>query len=190
MAKFGLPTPSACYAASIGIRDRSAAIRTGESFDRHGGGTYTDFIRWLNTTETAVLAREVDPATARLLVQRAADLAATPAALRLLATGEGTITADLRGIAYDRWPRLRALPTPSALQLRREPDNPHDTNAIAVLDRQGRMLGYVAREIARSVAPLVDTGSTVTARLIDRTSGPQEGPGHARMEIRCTGHTT
>jgi hypothetical protein len=38
-----------------------------------------------------------------------------------------------------------------ALRLRREPDNPHDPNAVAVLLESGEPLGYVPRELAPEV---------------------------------------
>ena len=42
------------------------------------------------------------------------------------------------------------------LTLRREPDNPHDPNAVAVFDRKGRtMIGYVPKQDARRIAALL-----------------------------------
>lgn len=75
---------------------------------------------------------------------------------------------------------------PTVLQLEREPDNSYDANAIAVLDGTGNRLGYVAREIARSVAPLLDAGDAVTAQLVSRTPGSHGRPGDATIEIRCS----
>lgn len=50
------------------------------------------------------------------------------------------------------------------LDLSREPDNPHDANAVRVLWR-GRMLGYVPRAQNQALAWAMDRGEPVTARV-------------------------
>jgi len=50
---------------------------------------------------------------------------------------------------------------PIGVTLVREPDNRHDENAISIrLDRwrPGMMIGYVPRDIAAKLAPMIDTG--------------------------------
>jgi len=54
--------------------------------------------------------------------------------------------------------------TPIAVNLEREPNNRHDRNAIAVrLDRWrvGTMVGYVPRDVAAKLAPLMDSRTIV-----------------------------
>lgn len=51
-----------------------------------------------------------------------------------------------------------------ALTLVREPDNPHDGNAVRV-EWRGRMLGYLPRAENRSVAAEMDRGTAVSARI-------------------------
>lgn len=51
------------------------------------------------------------------------------------------------------------LPTPHALVLYREPDNPHDDNAVQVWtewDDQLERLGYIARDQAAELGPELD----------------------------------
>jgi hypothetical protein len=50
----------------------------------------------------------------------------------------------------------------SALELRRDRDNPHDRNAIAVLAR-GEQVGWVPRELAAELAPDIDAGTPWSA---------------------------
>jgi hypothetical protein len=50
------------------------------------------------------------------------------------------------------------------LDLVREPDNPHDRNAVRV-EWQGRKLGYVPRTENGALAWAMDRGETVTARI-------------------------
>ncbi len=53
----------------------------------------------------------------------------------------------------------------TVLALRREPDNPHDANAIEILGPGGVRLGYVPRAAAREYAPMMDEGADIEARI-------------------------
>ena len=59
------------------------------------------------------------------------------------------------------WPELK---TGDALELSREPDNPHDANAIRVAWR-GRVLGYVPRSQNAALAGGLDRGAALRARI-------------------------
>ena len=63
--------------------------------------------------------------------------------------------------AKDVWPSLRVG---DVLELRRDPGNPHDGNAVRVLWR-GRMLGYVPRRENAALAWGMDRGERVGARI-------------------------
>jgi hypothetical protein len=52
------------------------------------------------------------------------------------------------------------------LKLRREPDNPHDADAVAVHLPDGLMLGYVPRVANTPVARLLDGGRPVRAEIV------------------------
>ena len=53
----------------------------------------------------------------------------------------------------------------------REPNNPHDPNAIRVA-AVGKFLGYIPKDIARTVAPQMDEGSNLMARFVCRNEAP------------------
>jgi hypothetical protein len=74
------------------------------------------------------------------------------------------------------WPQLRAG---DALELVREPDNPHDANAVRV-DWRGHKLGYVPRRENAAVAWGLDRGVRLRARI----SRLDEHPNPARR-IGC-----
>jgi len=65
------------------------------------------------------------------------------------------------GEAAAVWPLLQPG---DALELVREPDNPHDANAVRVQWR-GRKLGYVPRAQNGALAWAMDRGERVTARI-------------------------
>ncbi len=55
--------------------------------------------------------------------------------------------------------------------MRREPDNPHDPNAIAV--HYGNLqLGFFNKKLAAHLAPLIDGGARYRARVASLTGGP------------------
>jgi hypothetical protein len=71
---------------------------------------------------------------------------------------------------------------PLKAELRREPNNTHDENAIAVrlLDKPWRRfhIGYLPRAVAAELAPKLDSGeleiSSVTVEAIDTDAGKGE----------------
>ena len=60
-----------------------------------------------------------------------------------------------------------------ALTLKRDPTNPHDSNAIQVL-WQGHMLGFVPRRENKAVARAMDRGDPLVARVV--ALRPEESP--------------
>jgi hypothetical protein len=102
--------------------------------------------------------------TAGIALLAAALLAAPPDApaqsVKLLVQ-----SSPLAGFRYadaaQAWPELR-LGDP--LELVREPDNPHDRNAVRV-DWRGRKLGYVPRAENEALAWAMDRGERLSARI-------------------------
>lgn len=62
-------------------------------------------------------------------------------------------------------------------RLEREPDNPHDPNAVSVWFLDGR-LGYLQKSVAEKLAPLMDAGRTFDAVFVSRNEwAPYENVG-------------
>jgi hypothetical protein len=68
---------------------------------------------------------------------------------------------------------VRALPHGEQLDLRREPGNPFDGNAISIYAR-GRRVGYVRREQNQALAAMLDRGDKLVATLHRKT--PERWP--------------
>lgn len=63
----------------------------------------------------------------------------------------------------------------SVLTLRRDADNPHDPNAIAVHVENGEQLGWVPRELAAELAGDLDAGRPWAALVLrERRASPRE----------------
>jgi hypothetical protein len=80
--------------------------------------------------------------------------------LRLLVQ-ESPLAGYRYAAAAEVWPLLRVG---DALELSREPDNPHDANAVRVQWR-GRQLGYVPRRENAALAWGLDRGELLRARI-------------------------
>ncbi|MBV9439213.1 MAG: DEAD/DEAH box helicase [Candidatus Eremiobacteraeota bacterium] len=75
------------------------------------------------------------------------------------------------GISFERRQDLAGgLRAGDPLQLRREPDNPHDRNAVGVWSG-ALQLGFVKRAIAARIAPNIDAGERYTAEVTALTGG-------------------
>ena len=67
--------------------------------------------------------------------------------------------SKLVGVTFEgRQDVIPTLVVGEELVMRREPDNPHDANAIRVWTQDGRDVGHIRKEIAADIAPLIDAG--------------------------------
>lgn len=83
--------------------------------------------------------------------------------------------AGLQYYDYDTVDELigRILPKRGdRLQLVRQPDNPHDGNAVEIRWRNGRLLlGHLPRDPARQIAPLLDAGRSIRCYAMNPGDG-------------------
>jgi hypothetical protein len=63
----------------------------------------------------------------------------------------------------------------------REPHNPYDANAVALLSLYGAPVGYVQRSVAPTVAAAMDAGEVVFAKVV---RAPNLRNGRMRMRLR------
>jgi hypothetical protein len=190
MAKYGVATEPACYASSVGVRNRDDALALGDLFPTMFGVNLPLFLAWVSTLAPGDVTGHVSPDTARLFLDRAAALLTPQDALDLLVTESGNLFVPLRGIGPMRTAAVvQQLSIGDDVTLVREYDNRADENAIAVITAGRTKVGYVAREVARVLAPLLDLeeGPRVAAVLATRpttAAGTAEDDVHAALEAR------
>jgi HIRAN domain-containing protein len=99
----------------------------------------------------------VDPASGRYLARDAPELAA-----------RGLRVAGVAGAAHHHADALAsdAVAPGRQLALRRDADNPHDPNAIAVHPVGGEQVGWIPRAVAAELAPDLDAGRPWTAIVL------------------------
>ena len=94
----------------------------------------------------------------------------------------------IAGVSFEgRQDVIAGLRAEAPLELRRQPDNPHDCNAIAVY--YGNLqLGFFNKRLAARLAPLIDSGARYRARVASltggaRSSGSTESARHRGVNI-------
>ena len=91
--------------------------------------------------------------------------------------GQATLliqSSPLAGSQFHALPDVVAkIRVGDSLTLKRQPDNPHDSNAIQVL-WQGQLLGFVPRRENKAVARAMDRGEPLVARVV--ALRPDESP--------------
>lgn len=92
---------------------------------------------------------------------------------RTAATRAGLWSFAVRGMSHHKSAAMRGDFTPGTLvRLVREPDNPHDSNAIAVYaPNASNPAGYVPRGYAKRLSKVLDAGADMVAVSV-RGSGP------------------
>jgi single-stranded-DNA-specific exonuclease len=87
----------------------------------------------------------------------------------------GTYTLHVVGESHYEDAVKRCRPG-DRLILKREPENPYDKNAVAVLGENGEQIGYLGRDNAEWVARLMDEGKSLEARVKWVTGGTRDKP--------------
>lgn len=79
------------------------------------------------------------------------------------------------GVTFEnRQAAIADLTAGAPLTLKRQPENPHDANAILLCADGGREIGYIRAEIARYIAPAIDAGARYKAQATAITGGLRE----------------
>ena len=72
---------------------------------------------------------------------------------------------------YSRQRLIKRLRVGTVLKLVRDPGNRNDPYAIEVCTRNGKMLGYLNRNLAEEISPQIDSGSHIVCVVSDLTGG-------------------
>ncbi len=73
------------------------------------------------------------------------------------------------------------------LELRRDPENTHDPNAIAVHSGDGEQVGWVPRELAEELAPKLDAGEIWSAIVLREQRRSPRDPRHGLTMLMAPG---
>ncbi|MFD4760920.1 hypothetical protein ACFWOJ_19110 [Streptomyces sp. NPDC058439] len=98
MLKYGVGSPAACYASSIGIHNRATATTLAANCP-YPESTFRQFLDWLSQLATEEITTLIDPDSARLLI-RSTERRSPRAAQAAILSGNRTFTCPLRGIRH------------------------------------------------------------------------------------------
>lgn len=153
--KFGVNTPSACLARSIGIKNRDIALLLSQKSNSSHG---RDFIKWVaNLTNEDINGFEVNPFDAQNILNVAIKLAPN----RYIDTPE-SFEFSIKGVTFENNRKLNSLSVEieDSLLYEREPNNQFDPYAIKLYKNDGE-LGYVPREYSRILSVELDINQTL-----------------------------
>jgi superfamily II DNA/RNA helicase len=173
MIKYGVPDPIAAWAMSAGIPTRQTAILLAGAFGRESDAlTHENFVAWLANLSDDALRHDYGVTGFILedLRYKLGSMAINPL-LRPIEPLRKMLPLQTRvaGIYYEnRHFAARRVRTGDALDLRRDYDNPVDPNAIGVYHRAGQ-LGFLPKDLAQRLAPELDAGEAITARVVSVT---------------------
>ena len=189
MLRHGVASPEASWAMRLGVTSRRAAMSM--AADCPAGIGFADFAAWLSGIDAAMLSRRYG--------------AEEGDATRIMAAASGILPNRLvrNGCGPDAVPEMRTtvactgsanapatglrIPPGEPLRLERDYDIRHDRNAIAVQAR-GTLLGYLDRDTAGYLAPMIDCGADIAADVAgDDSGGPRRasgGNGIVRIVVR------
>ncbi|MEU9074526.1 DEAD/DEAH box helicase [Kitasatospora sp. NPDC048538] len=194
MLKYGVDSAAACYAFTLGVDRRGAAIELAEHCPLDAP-TFADFRIWLSGLSADELTALTDPDTAARLI-RSTERHSPRTVQKTILGGRGTFTTPLRGVRHaDSARHLAGLPEGTFLGLFRDRGNSADPNAIAV-EHDGRRLGWIGRDTARPLALALDDPHApyVTARLhtdarrLAAAEGLDQIAAHDRIHLDVTLH--
>lgn len=190
MVRYGVPTPKATWAMTLGCPSRElASVLAGVFVEEYGTTVgFATFIDWLSamTEEDLVFRFGATRNEAEVMMRRVNVLVPSDRSVtESLRAGLGTYETKVVGLGYSNRSALLPLVTTGAtLALRRDYGNQYDANAIEVLHGSS-VLGYMPRGTARLIAPQMDAGFTATA-IVDEVTRPR-GPVSIRVRINTAG---
>ena len=82
--------------------------------------------------------------------------------------------------------RKGSLEENAGLDLVREPENPYDPNAIAVIAPDGRQVGFLPQDVAQTVSPNMENGKHYRAYVASVTGGNADSFYGINLKIVCT----
>jgi hypothetical protein len=184
MLKFGVPTPGACFASSMGVSVRADAIGIGALFATTGGFTYQMFRAWLDIVPPQELIAASSITAADRLLARAGRRRPSASVLDMIGRGESE--AVLRAVVPDANQAAALRTEPGApVALRRAPTF-DDPEHVVIEDARNQNVGHLDPGDAHTVAPLLDSGVLDGAAVVHERRTLRSGRMLLRISVELT----
>lgn len=166
MAKFGVNTPYACWAMSLGILSRNVAQKVGEFYieEQGEGEDFNNFIEWFKTLDREkFLKLGISEYHLEVLERKVAKLNVSDISkYEYVYTNikKSGILTKIRGLEFEgRLENFEGVEEGSVLHLERDYPNKYDINATKIFYND-KELGFISSRLARILAPLIDFGES------------------------------
>jgi hypothetical protein len=184
MLKFGVPTPGACFASSMGVTARADAIGIGALFATSGGLTYQLFRAWLDIVPRQELMDASSIAAADRLLGRVGRRRSAASVLDTIGRGDSETVLRVVVPAADETAALRTEPG-APVALRRTPSTDYP-DRIVIDDAHSRTIGQLASKDAHTMAPLLDSGVLDGAATVHELRMLRSGRVLLRISVELT----
>ena len=170
MVKFGVNSREACWARSVGIPTRELAAKMAQAFlqDEPEDQNFLTFMRWFSELSQEDLRNQfkaTDFQIRRIMEKASRRNVGRGRVDRLYGRPVTELNFEVRGTQYeDRYRNISEMKVDDRLELERDYENEFDSNAIKV-QYKGNQIGFVERSVARILAPEIDLGAKVSARV-------------------------
>ncbi|HHZ11468.1 MAG TPA: hypothetical protein GYA05_02010 [Acholeplasmataceae bacterium] len=78
------------------------------------------------------------------------------------------------GVTYEgRQEYIKKMKIGERIRLERDRNNPHDPNAIKVVNEKGEHIGFISKDLAGKLAERMDKGERFQAAVSDITGSPE-----------------
>lgn len=169
MIKYGVASPRACWAMALGAPTRDIAARISEAFiSDSADASFANFVQWFSelTEEDFAYRLGASPHQVATLNRRAQAIVGGQRE-REANPFELPLVCQLHGHAYEgRGQAAEAIRAGDEVGMIREFTNHYDFNAIQVAFA-GNVIGYIDRPSARRLAPMLDSGTSLRAHVLD-----------------------
>ena len=170
MIRYGVNVPEASWVMSIGVGSCELAMRMASDYRRQADRrTYADFLAWIRALDLETLRQRykvegsVLRETSKIISRTGTNswLAAQQPIRDVL-----PIRTEVAGVRYGKRRQVaQAVTRGSIVSLDREYENLLDRNAILV-HWEDKELGYLPAPLAQFLAPEIDTGLSLSARVL------------------------
>lgn len=171
MIKHGVPLPEASWAMQVGIPFKEVAVKLATKYkSENDTPEFSKFVSWLSNIDAETMHNEYGLEVALLEdVTKSISRTENNPYLRDKQDLENVIKQPtwLQGIKFENRKIAAALVKKGEkIEIFRDYQNLYDRNAIKV-SHKGKELGFLNRNLAQYLAPLIDSGTKLNGEIID-----------------------
>ena len=188
-AKYGVNTPAAAFFSMIGVSARDVAILLANHYNHDNPTGSFDFAQMMEW----IIALDAEDVYEWFRADLGGDPAGyVPRLFRILDSirsreqsleDVSPLEMEIAGWKYYRGPiTVRQLRVGDELDLRPDPLNPWDSNAVEIFDKKNNKLGFIPRSFSRAIQNHVISGLPLNCTILEIDEASEAKPAKIRVE--------